>query len=111
MIPEKRPRIFRTIEGLSERLHRPIDPETIVVIVASSLGTLSEILPLRRVLKDVRTVVVGPDQDPKTVWVAHQLQPRFLTYTQGYLDDLAAVLRKMIESDRRDLAQGDKAVV
>jgi len=99
LVPEKGLKIYRTLEGLSERLHRPVDPETIVVIVANSLEKLSEIFPLRRVLGDVRTVVVAPDQDPKTVALAHQLRPRFLTYANGNLEDLTSVLQRMIKSE------------
>jgi hypothetical protein len=111
LIPEKRLKIYRTLEGLSERLHRPIDPETIMIIVASSREKLSEVSPLRRILGDVRTVVVVSDQEPATVALAHQLRPRFLTYANSNLDDLAAVLQKMIESDRGDGVQRHKAVV
>ena len=99
LIPEKGLKVYKTLEGLLERLHRPIDPETILIIVASSREKLSEVLSLRRALGDVRTVVVAPDQDPKTVSLAHQLRPRFLTYANADLDGLAAVLQKMIESE------------
>ena len=111
LIPQRRVRVYRTLEGLSERLHRPIDPETIMIIVASSREKLSEVFPLRRILGDVRTVVVAPDQEPATVALAHQLRPRFLTYANSDFDDLFAVLRKMIESDRRDGAQESNTVV
>jgi hypothetical protein len=99
LIPEKGLRIYRTLEELSERLHQPIDPETILIIVASSQEKLSEIFPLRRVLGNIRTVVVAPDQDPKTVALAHQLRPRFLTYANSNLEDLTAVLQRMIKSE------------
>ena len=98
LIPEKSLKVYRTLEGLSERLHRPIDPETILIIVACSQEKLSEIFPLRRVLRDIRTVVVAPDQDPKTVSLAHQLRPRFLTYANSNLEDLTSVLQRMIKS-------------
>jgi len=98
LIPEKTLKVYRTLEGLLERLHRPIDPETIMIIVASSREKLSEVSPLRRILGDVRTVVVVPDQEPATVALAHQLRPRFLTYASSDFDDLFAVLRKMFES-------------
>ena len=111
LIPEKRLKAYRTLEGLSERLHRPIDPETVLIIVTYSREKLSEISPLRHVLGDVRTVVVVPDQEPTTVALAHQLRPRFLTYANSNFDDLAAVLQKMIESDRRDGAQESNTVV
>jgi hypothetical protein len=99
LIPEKTLKVYRTLEGLLERLHRPIDPETIMIIVASSREKLSEVSPLRRILGDVRTVVVVPDQEPATVALAHQLRPRFLTYASSDFDDLFAVLRKMFESE------------
>ena len=98
LIPEKTLKVYRTLEGLLERLHRPIDPETIMIIVASSREKLSEVSPLRRILGDVRSVVVVPDQEPATVALAHQLRPRFLTYASSDFDDLFAVLRKMFES-------------
>ena len=111
LIPQRRVRVYRTLEGLSERLHRPVDPETVLIIVTYSREKLSEISPLRHVLGDVRTVVVVPDQEPTTVALAHQLRPRFLTYANSGFDDLAAVLQKMIESDRRDGAPESKTVV
>ena len=111
LIPEKRLKVYRTLEGLSERLHRPIDAEAVLIIVTTSREKLLEISPLRRVLGDVRTVVVVPDQEPTTVALAHQLRPRFLTYANSDFDDLAAVLQKMIESDRRGGAPESKTVV
>ena len=102
LIPEKRLKVYRTLEGLSERLHRPVDPETILIIVACGREKLSEVSALQRVLGDVRTIVVLPDQEPTTVALAHQLRPRFLAYANSKFDDLAAVLQKMIGSDRRD---------
>jgi hypothetical protein len=99
LIPEKTLKVYRTLEGLLERLHRPIDPKTIMIIVASSREKLSEVSPLRRILGDIRTVVVVPDQEPATVALAHQLRPRFLTYASSDFDDLFAVLRKMFESE------------
>jgi hypothetical protein len=111
LIPQRRVRMYRTLEGLSERLHRPIGPETILIIDARSQENLSEVSSLHRLLRGVRTVIVVPDQEPTTVALAHQLRPRFLTYANSNFDDLAAVLQKMIESDRGDGAQGDKAVV
>src|SRR4030042_383843 len=108
LIPQRRVRVYRTLEGLSERLHRPIDPETVLIIVTYSREKLSEVSPLRHVLGDVRTVVVVPDQEPTTVALAHQSRPRFLTYANSNFDDLAAVLQKMIENNRRDGAQESK---
>jgi hypothetical protein len=99
LIPEKRVKVYKTLEGLLERLHRPIDPETILIIVASSREKLSEVSPLRRILGDFRTIVVVPDQEPATVALAHKLRPRFLTYANSGLGDLVAVLQKMIESE------------
>jgi hypothetical protein len=64
LIPEKRGKVYKTFEGLSEKLHRPIDPETIVVIVASNREKLSEVSPLRRILGDFRSrvgnLIMGP---------------------------------------------------
>ena len=99
LIPEKRVKVYKTLEGLLERLHRPIDPETILIIVASSREKLLEVSPLRRILGDFRTIVVAPDQEPETVALAHQLRPRFLTYANSDFGDLVAVLEKMIESE------------
>jgi len=37
MIPGKGLKIYKTLKGLSERLRRPIDPETILIIVTCSM--------------------------------------------------------------------------
>ena len=66
---------------------------------------------LRRILGDFRTIGIVPNQEPSTVALAHQLRPRFLTYANSAFVDLVAVLQKIIESEPRDGAQGDKAAV
>ena len=53
-------------------------------------------LSLRKLLSDLRLILILPDRDRDTVMSAHALRPRFLTYADGNLDDIAAVLRKML---------------
>jgi hypothetical protein len=99
-VPAGKVRLYRTIERLSEKLHRPIAPETILIIAARNRDDLSKVATLPHVGGYLRTVVVAPDQEAETVALAFRLRPRFLTYANSNLQDLVAVLRKMAEGDQ-----------
>ena len=93
--PEKKMEVYRTFDNLSQRLKQAVRSETIVLLVPASRQELQEILNKRNLLHGVRTIVVAPDDEMETIAIAHQLRPRFLTYLNNDLEDLAAVMLKM----------------
>lgn len=99
VVPEKKREICRTIEGLCQRLRRPVDDLDIAVLLAASREELSDILSIRDLLTDIRVILVLPDRADDTIAKGHTLRPRFFTYADSDFVEIAAVLSKMLASN------------
>ena len=88
--------IQRSIKDLSKRLNRFPREIDLAVLFAASKDQLSELLSLRELLNDVRIILILPDRGRETISKGHLLRPRFLSYADGDLTDVIAVLSKMI---------------
>lgn len=89
--------IQRSIKELSKRLNRFPREIDLAVLFAASKDQLSELLSLRELLNDVRIILILPDRGRETISKGHLLRPRFLSYADGDLTDVIAVLSKMLE--------------
>ena len=87
------------LQCLSARLRKPVEEPVTVLLVPANPDDFQEILSIRHLLENVRTIVVAPNQETETVAMAHMLRPRFLTYAGEDLRTLTSVLFKMT-SDR-----------
>jgi len=101
------------LQSLSVRLREPLEEPVLILLVPATPGDLQEILSIRQLLENVRTIVVAPNQETETVAMAHILRPRFLTYAGEDPRTLTSVLYKMISGrnsdgmqDRRSLPRG-----
>jgi len=94
--PQGKVVISRTIGSLTRTLCQPVDGPAITVLRASSRDELLEIFSIRRLLRDVRIILILPDQEDETVAMGHRLGPRLLTYAGGDFADVFAVLGRMI---------------
>jgi hypothetical protein len=97
-------RIFRTVDSFSKRLRQPRKDADIAVLLASSKVELNylNLISLRNLLWDMKTIVILPDSNPDAVAKGHILRPRFLSYCDGDFQDVAAVLSRMIENLETD---------
>jgi hypothetical protein len=96
-LPGRQMEVHRTIEGLGERLKAPHEGEMVAVLQANSREDLSALLSIRHPLQNIKTILLAPDREEETIALAHQLRPRFLSYIDNDLDDVAAVLEKMLK--------------
>jgi len=91
------------VEGL-KKLPTSERKDTIVVLNLSNYEQLSKILEMeentRRILIDVRTILVLPVEDREMTKMGHTLRPRFIAYSDES-EELAAVINKMLESGRK----------
>ena len=101
LVPREEIEIYKTIDSLSYRLRQPIFDVDIAVLLAITREELEDILSLRDLLSDVRSVLVLPNRDGDTNAHGHTLRPRFITYVDGNFIELAAVLTKMLENVNR----------
>ena len=88
--------VFQTIDLLIERLRKPRGDMNIAVLLASNRADLLEILSIKDLFEDIRTILILPDRDDETIARAHKLRARFITFVDGDFKDVAAVLCKML---------------
>jgi hypothetical protein len=96
LVPKDKLEIYKTFEGFSERLRKPMDDIPVAVILADSEDDLLTILSISHLLYDVRFILVLPDREDPTVAIGHSLRPRFLSYSDSDFREVTAVLGKMI---------------
>ena len=97
-IPEENLEVYRSLEGLSQRLAQPFDDLGVAVLMAGNHEELMNIFSIRDLLRDLQIILVIPDQKEETVALAHQLRPRLLTYIDGDLSMITIVLGKMLKT-------------
>ncbi|MBI9083600.1 MAG: hypothetical protein JEZ11_08375 [Desulfobacterales bacterium] len=71
--------------------------ETIALLFADDHQELARLLSIRDLLDDFRIVLVLPEYHKELVSLGHQLRPRFVGFAEGGLEDVAAVLQKMMK--------------
>jgi hypothetical protein len=89
--------VYRSVEKLSQRLRQPFDDLAVAVLVAATHEELMNIFSIRHLLRDLRIILIIPDQKEETIALAHQLRPRLLNYIKGDLSTITTVLDKMLE--------------
>jgi hypothetical protein len=95
VIPERQMEFFKRLDDFAERLRRPIEPDSIAVLSASSRDELQQMQQLRGLLTEIYIVLVIPDRKKSTLELAHLLLPRFLSQKKDNFIDLGKVLNKM----------------
>ncbi len=90
--------IFRDIRDLSHRLSRPADTGTIAVILINNQKDLKNLYSIRHLLSDLPFILILPYRENKMTSIGYNLGPRFLTYMDGNLYEVEAVLEKMIRN-------------
>lgn len=88
--------IYFSINKLTQRLRQAGPGNIIAVLFTTKRKELLKIAGLFDLLRDVRMILVLPDRTPDTVAIGHGLFPRFISYADGDLRDVGAVLCKMI---------------
>ena len=94
---ENNTELYHTIRSLSQRLTRPIDGLAIMVLIAGDRKDLLSILAIQQLFGVIKIIIILPDREDESVKIGYKLQPRFLTYVNGDLSEVHAVLRKMLE--------------
>jgi len=103
VVPRENIEVFGDLQSLSARLREPLEEEAVLILfIPANPDDLQEILSIRHLLENVRTIVVAPNQETDTVAMAHMLRPRFLTYAGEDLRTLTSVLYKMTSGRNSD---------
>jgi hypothetical protein len=102
VIPEGRIETFKKLAAFRKRLHVPVEPDSVAVLLASNREELKRMQLSRALLPEIFVVLVLPDLEKSTIQLAHRLLPRFLSQKDSDFTDLKVVLNKMyVNSQQR----------
>ena len=98
VIPKNQIESFDKMDDFEERLRRPVAPDSVAVLSATTLGELHLMQQLRGLLTEIYIILVIPDRKKRTIELAHLLLPRFLSQKTDDFVDLGKVLAKMVRT-------------
>lgn len=98
LVPQNGLEIYRTLEGLSDKLRQPRKDLFITILVASSRKELSDLLSINDILCNVPKILILPDMEKETVFTAHKFYPRYVTDVSSDFSDVALVVKKMLKN-------------
>jgi hypothetical protein len=91
--------VFQHLTGFVERLRRPKDVLSLAILMGPSKDDLRMLVASRDFLKETKTLLVLPDQDEETLFLAYRVFPAFITYVDSPMSDLTAVVKRLAEAN------------
>jgi hypothetical protein len=88
--------VFKSLEGLAERLRGPWQEKPIVLIWVHNQDELLDLVSMKEELRDMRLILVLPDLEKSTLSLAHRLWPNYLSFADDNHGKMRAVLQKML---------------
>jgi len=90
--------IFRSIEGMVERImHLTNNPE-IAVLIIKNREELLQLYSSLNVLRRAEMLLILPDRNPETIKLGYKLKPRFSTCLHNDFGVIQTVLKQMLLS-------------
>jgi len=87
---------YGSLDDFSRRLRAARAGNLVSVLLASDRQELEGMQGLKELLKDTHVILVIPDQEERTVALAHHLLPRFLRLKCGDFKDVESVLGRIV---------------
>ncbi len=92
--------VFHDLASFAERLRKPKDPLTILLILRPSHEDLKKVVSLRDLVKDARVLLVLDDQSEETISLAHKVRPTYISYADNGTSGVVAVLKQLLRDVR-----------
>jgi hypothetical protein len=94
-VMEGRLEVLSSLEAFAARLHKPKDSSSVMIIWDPTSDELRQIGDMRDLLTGVRTLLVLPDQETETVFLAHKIMPSYISYTDLGVSGIVSVLGRI----------------
>ncbi len=88
--------IYFTLDKFYQRLTQSGSSNAVTVLLIAKRQELENMVQYADLLCDQKIILVLPDRAQETLSMGHALYPRFISYTDGDLQDVTSVLHKMI---------------
>ncbi len=99
---KNQPESYHAIEALINRLRKPLGQNFIGILIPGDQRELSNLISIRHLFRDMRIILVLPDNQETTISNGHYLRPRFLTYADSNFSDVIAVIENMMACLRKN---------
>ncbi|MCP4023743.1 MAG: hypothetical protein GY729_18000 [Desulfobacteraceae bacterium] len=86
-----------SIKSLSQLLRKPMNRVWIAILFAATKEELIQLHSMRELFEDIKIILILPDRTKDTLSLGLQLNPRYFTYTDSDIGDVAAVVENMIQ--------------
>jgi hypothetical protein len=97
LLPSDQIEIYRSIKDLVQKLKKPLKEKPIVVVLINQREELLDMTSIRDQLYQVYLILILPDAEKETISLCHNLRPNYLTYAYRDIDELKAVLIKILK--------------
>jgi hypothetical protein len=89
-----------SLSSLDEQLRRPLGISPIGILIPSTESELAALIGMRHLLRDIRLILIltGSLRPDTPHARAHMLRPRFVSVADKNLDEVTAVLWKMMDT-------------
>lgn len=99
--------VFTEFRSFAERARKPKGAHSVAVVYNPNAPDLRALVSLRDLLRDVRVLLVLPDQDEETIVLAHRVRPAYVAYVDDGISGVVSVLRRLTGGAAR-AAAGDR---
>jgi hypothetical protein len=100
VVSEKDIEVMGSKEALVKRLAHVACGQAIVLLITTDRQDLIYLLPMIRLLRKARVLLVIPNPEQETVRIGYKLEPRFLSTGEGTFSEVRAVLSYMVEEEK-----------
>jgi len=97
LLPSDQIEVHCSVRSLFQKLKKPMKDKPIVVVLIHQRKELLEITSIREQFFQVYLVLILPDAQKETISLSHNLRPNYLTYMHSDLNELKAVLEKILK--------------
>ena len=97
LVPKDRFEVFLGFTGFAERLRKPRDPYSALLLLGPSHEDLKRVVSLRDFLKDTRVLLVLGDQSEETISLAHKILPTYISYLDNDTSGVVSVLKQLMK--------------
>jgi hypothetical protein len=96
LVPEDKLEVFDGFSEFSERLRRPRDLSSAVLVVGPSPDDLKKLVSLKNNLKDVKILLVMAESTPETIALAHRVMPTYISDIENGPTGVVSVLNRVL---------------
>lgn len=90
--------VFHKLPDFENYLRASVSHQDIIILQADNVEILQKLTALQDFFSNQRIILILPDNKKETIALGHALRPRFITYPDSDLREMATVLSNMLRT-------------